>query len=91
MRLRWTESAWAELERISDYLFEQTPLHAPRLTKTIYHAPETPLRLPLIGRLGRMRGTRELAMTPLPWVLVYVVSDEEIVVIRLLHGAQRWP
>ena len=30
-------------------------------------------------------------MTPLPWVLVYVVSDEEIVVIRLLHGAQRWP
>ncbi len=91
MRLRWTESAWADLERISDYLFEQTPLHAPRLTPAIYHAPEILLRSPLIGRPGRKQGTRELVMTPLPWVLVYVVSKESIDIVRVLHGVQRWP
>ncbi|MGB6157193.1 MAG: type II toxin-antitoxin system RelE/ParE family toxin [Acidobacteriaceae bacterium] len=91
MLLRWTESASADLEQISDYLFVHTPLHATRLTQTIYHAPEILLRLPLIGRLGRMHGTRDLPMTPLPWVLVSVVGDDSIDVIRVLHGAQRWP
>jgi plasmid stabilization system protein ParE len=58
MPLRWTESASADLERIADYLSEQTPLHAGRLTRTIYRAPEILLRSPMIGRPGRKGGTR---------------------------------
>jgi addiction module RelE/StbE family toxin len=91
MRLRWTESAAADLERIADYLYEQTPFHAARLVRVIYRAPEILLRSPLIGRSGRKPGTRELVMTPLPWVIVYTASEETIDIIRVLHGAQRWP
>jgi addiction module RelE/StbE family toxin len=91
MRLRWTESAAADPEKISDYLFEQTPLHAERLTRAIYRAPEILMRTPLIGRPGRKMGTRELVLAPLPWVMVYVVSDETVEIVRVLHGAQRWP
>jgi addiction module RelE/StbE family toxin len=91
MRLRWTESATSDLDHIANYLLEQTPLHAARLTRAIYHAPELLLRSPLIGRLGKKQGTRELVMTPLFWVLVYVVSAESIDIVRILHGAQRWP
>jgi plasmid stabilization system protein ParE len=36
-------------------------------------------------------GTRELVLAPLPWVMVYVVSDETVEIVRVLHGAQRWP
>jgi len=91
MRLRWTESAADDLQKISDYLFEQTPLHAARLTRAIYHAPEILMRTPMIGRPGRKMGTRELVLAPLPWVMVYVVSDDGVDIVRVLHGAQRWP
>lgn len=91
MRLRWADSAAADLERISDYLFEQTPLHAARLTLTIYYAPEILLRAPLIGRIGRKQGTRELVLAPLPWIVVYVVDTDFVDIVRVPHAAQRWP
>ncbi|MGB6133531.1 MAG: type II toxin-antitoxin system RelE/ParE family toxin [Acidobacteriaceae bacterium] len=91
MRLRWTDSAAQDLDRIADYLFEQTPLHAERLTRAIYQAPEILLRSPRVGRAGRRDGTRELMLAPLPWILVHVVGEQSIDIVRVLHGAQRWP
>jgi toxin ParE1/3/4 len=91
MQLRWAASAEADLERIAAYLSEHTPLHAERLVWTIYRAPEVLLRSPLIGREGRRPGTRELVLMPLPWILIYAVREETIDIVRVLHGAQRWP
>lgn len=45
---------------------------------------------PLSGRAGRARGTRELVVAPTPFVVVYTVA-EDVVVLRVLHGARRWP
>ena len=36
MELCWTEEAADDLERITDYLFENTPGHAPGLKRTLY-------------------------------------------------------
>ena len=80
MQLRWTEDAATDLEQIADYLFEQTSAHALRIALQIYEAPEILTQFPLCGRLGRKPGTREL-----------VVSEDMIHVVRILHGAQRWP
>jgi plasmid stabilization system protein ParE len=30
MQLRWSEEAASDLERITNYLFEETPQHAPK-------------------------------------------------------------
>lgn len=38
-----------------------------------------------------MRGTRELVLSPLPYVVVYRVKDEVVEIARVLHGAQPWP
>jgi toxin ParE1/3/4 len=46
---------------------------------------------PHLGRPGRVQGTREIAFPPLPFVGIYEVRDEQIIVLRLLHGAQQWP
>jgi hypothetical protein len=45
MELRWTEEAADDLERISDYLFEETPTHAPELVRAIYKAPNALLSI----------------------------------------------
>jgi plasmid stabilization system protein ParE len=39
MQLRWSEEAASDLERITNYLFEETPQHAPELVRAIYKAP----------------------------------------------------
>jgi addiction module RelE/StbE family toxin len=90
MQLRWTEQAAADLERIADYLFEQVPERADKLVRTVYQAPATLPKIPQRGRPGRRVGTRELVLSPLPYLLVYTVRDESIIV-RILHGAQQWP
>jgi plasmid stabilization system protein ParE len=46
---------------------------------------------PNLGRVGRVRGTREIAFPPLPFVAIYEIREEQIVVLRILHGTQRWP
>ena len=91
MQLRWTEAAAVDLERIADYLFSNAPDRASRLVRSIYEAPETLLSFPYRGRPGKKAGTRELVLLPLPWIVVYTVSDEVVHVVRILHGAQRWP
>ena len=91
MELRWTEAAADDLERIADYLFEQTPEHTPRLIQSIYDAPKKLLPFPGIGRPGRVRGTRELVIPTLPYLIVYVHDGEVIHITRILHGAQKWP
>jgi addiction module RelE/StbE family toxin len=91
MDLRWTLEAAADLERIADYLFEHTPAHAERLARELYDAPATLLTFPNSGRPGKKAGTRELVMSPLPYIMVYTVRGDIVFVVRILHGAQRWP
>ena len=91
MQLRWTEEAATDLERIADYLFVHAPDRAEKLVRTVYEAPATLLTFPQRGRPGGKDGTRELVLTPLPYLLVYAVRDEVIFIVRILHGAQEWP
>ena len=91
MQLRWTEESADDLERITNYLFENAPEHAERIARAIYNAPSSLLEFPFRGRPGRKEGTRELVLSPLPYVVVYQVSDDIIYIVRILHGAQNWP
>ena len=91
MQLRWTEEAAADLERITDYLFAHAPERAQELVRTIYEAPAGLLKFPHRGRPGKKEGTRELVLSPLPYIVIYAVREDVIYVARILHGAQQWP
>jgi toxin ParE1/3/4 len=88
MELRWTAAAANDLESIADYLFEKTPEHAPELVRSICAAPAALLAFPRRGRPGKKVGTRELVLTPLPYILVYRIKGDFIHIARILHGAQ---
>ncbi len=61
------------------------------LVRSIYEAPGALRALPHRGRPGKNAGTRELILSPLPWIVIYTVRDDAIDIVRILHGAQRWP
>jgi toxin ParE1/3/4 len=91
MELRWSEQAANDLERITNYLFEETPQHAPELVRALYEAPYALLTFPHRGRPGKKKKTRELVLSPLPFIVVYLVTNDAIHILRILHGAQKWP
>ena len=91
MQLRWSEEAASDLERITNYLFEETPQHAPALVRAIYKAPLALLTFPHRGRPGKKENTRELVLSPLPYIVVYRIAGDAVHIIRILHGAQKWP
>jgi toxin ParE1/3/4 len=51
---------------------------------------ELPTR-PQSGRPGRVSGTRELVVTRTPYVVPYRVQGRNIEILRVYHGARKWP
>ena len=76
MRLRWTKDAATDLEPIADYLLEHAPGHAEELIRRVHEAPTSLLTFPQRGRPGKRDVTRELVLTPLPYVAVYASRDD---------------
>ena len=91
MELRWSQDAADDLERITDYLFENAPERAPELIRAIYDSPAALLSFPRRGRPGNKEGTRELVLTSLPFIVIYRIKGDVIEILRILHGAQKWP
>jgi toxin ParE1/3/4 len=91
MRIRWTKAASQDLKQIADYLLARTPQHAPRVVTSILSSAASLARSPLRGRPGKKPRTRELVLAPLPCIVIYKTGAETIHIVRILHGAQRWP
>lgn len=73
MQLRWTEEAANDLEHIADYLLLRSTDRAHELIQRIYRAPSSLLTFPDRSRPGKLHGTREHVLSPLPYVVVYVL------------------
>lgn len=93
MQIHWSPDAAADLQNIVDYIRLDNPAAAQRVGKAIYERLSLLGNFPYSGRAGRVEGTRELALPPLPFIVVYrVVEQFNIVeIVNVIHGAQRWP
>jgi plasmid stabilization system protein ParE len=90
MRIRWTVPAADDLQNIKNYLQQNYPHFAEPTVRTIYQRIRSLKTSPNRGRPGHRSGTRELAITPLPSVVVYAVKTEAVEILHIYHGAQDW-
>ncbi len=91
MRLRWSVAAFTDRESIFDYIVSESPQAAIAIDEQIQLAAEGLTDFPESGRPGRVEGTRELVVVRTPYIVAYRLSEETISILRVLHGAQRWP
>lgn len=93
MQIRWSPEAAGDLESIVDYIANESPTAALRGAQSAYDRAGTLASFPYLGRMGRVRGTRELPLTPLPFFIVDRVLDQvsAVEIVSVIHGAQRWP
>jgi toxin ParE1/3/4 len=90
MRIRWTLPAIDDLEGINSYLEREHAEFAEATMRTIYRSIQSLKALPNLGRPGHRSGTRELALTPLPYVVVYSATPGAVEILHIHHGAQDW-
>jgi toxin ParE1/3/4 len=92
MIITWSDEALDDLRSLHDYISADNPIAAQKLAMAIVNAIETNLPgNPQIGRPGRINGTRELVITNTPCIVPYRVKSGVIQVLRVYHGARRWP
>ena len=92
MVIRWTKPAADDLVAIGEYTQEHFgSARARKTTLGIYEAADSLAEHSLRGRPGRKPDTRELVIAGLPFLIVYRVRPEVVEIVRILHGAQKWP
>jgi addiction module RelE/StbE family toxin len=91
MRVAWTRIALSQLDEIQDYIAEESPASAYRLVEDIISRTERLLAdNPNAGRMGRVRGTRELVFSDVRYIVVYRVT-RRVEIVAVIHGARDWP
>lgn len=91
MKILWTPRGALDLDEIVDYISGDNPDAAIRVSNKI-RTQVAKLSAPSdFGRIGIVPGTRELVITPWPYIVVDRVDGDTIRVLRVRHGAQRWP
>lgn len=91
MRVIWSDRALIHLEAIGAYLEQRSPAGATRVLAAIARRVESLADHPHSGRRGRIHGTRELVIPRTRYLVAYRLHDEEIEILAVIHGSQRWP
>ena len=91
MNIEWLPSAARTLGTQLSYIAERNPRAAVDMGDAIEAAVSRLADFPESARLGRVPGTRELVVPATPFIVVYRIEATGVVILRVLHGAQKWP
>lgn len=91
MKIRWLRTALRNLEDEAACIAKDDPAAAARTVDRIRRAIDHLSGHPEIGRPGRVAGTRELVVPGTPYVIPDRVRGDQVEILRVFHGARRWP
>ena len=91
MKIVWSPRAIRHLTELRDYVDKDNPSAAHRLATRIVGSFELLEGQPLMGRTGRVAGTRELVIPDSPYIVPYRIRGERLDLLAVFHGRQKWP
>lgn len=90
-RISWTRRALRDLEGIHEYIAREDPNIARSIIAAIKQITNHLAYHPFMGKSGRREGTRELVVVKTPFIVIYRLQSDSVEIIRILHGAQKYP
>ncbi len=88
MLLLFADPASRDLDEIIDYIAIDNPAAAERIFRAILVTAGRLEKFPNIGRAGRIPGTRELSISGLPYLLVYEVNSDAVIILAVFHTSR---
>jgi len=89
--VNWTEQAELDVDEIMAFIAEDNPRAAIHVVHEIRDAAAQLALFPMLGRAGRVEGTRELVVLRTPYVIAYRFVANEVTLLHIFHGARLWP
>jgi addiction module RelE/StbE family toxin len=91
VHIRWTKPAATALGAIQDNIADDNPRAAFEVTQRLRIAVTQLKARPKSGRIGRVRGTYELVIHDLPYIVAYRIKKEEVQILSVYHTSRKWP
>ena len=91
MQIKWLRQVLRNLKQAHNYIIKDNPTAAQELILKIQNAANQLENYPLMGKSGRVEGTRELIISNSPYIIIYRVKEESIEILRILHTSKRYP
>ena len=85
----WSALALSRLQQLRAYVAQDKPEAAGRLATRIVAIVETLRNHPHLGRAGAEEGLRELVVGGTPYIVLYRIKHEQVMIFTIWHGAQR--
>jgi toxin ParE1/3/4 len=80
-----------DLAAVRRFIEKDKPGAARQMVERIISSVEILLTYPVMGRPGRVAHKRELVVTGTPYIVPYRVKGQSVEILRILHGAMKWP
>jgi len=90
MKLVWRPEAHDDRYRIMERISQDNPVAAADLDEIFESKGEVARQRPTLYRKGRVEGTREIVAAS-NYIIVYMIKDECVQVLRIMHARQQWP
>jgi toxin ParE1/3/4 len=91
VRVKWLKRALENLKEEAQYIARDDSQAAARVVQRITASVDRLAIDPALGRAGRVAGTRELVISGTPYLVPYRVRGGTVEILRIFHGARRWP
>jgi plasmid stabilization system protein ParE len=89
VKLRYTLRAARQIEKALDDIARISPKGASSVRIRIQGIAVLLRQHPLAGRATSRAGVRRISLTPYPYLIVYRVADDEIIIQRFRHSARK--
>lgn len=90
-RIAWLQAALDDLRGIHDYIARDNPAAARRVIGSIRNEVNRLRNNPVLGRYGRIVGTRELVVVRYPYIVAYRSRPSSVEILAVVHTSRRWP
>lgn len=90
MNIEWKTKAQIDASSLLAYIAQDNINVAYRVYDDIHRQVKILADYPSMGRNGRLKGTRELIITDTPYIVVYKISGDNILILRIIRSAQNW-
>lgn len=91
LSVKWTRQALEDLEAAREFIISTCPQFLESTIESIQLSINQIKLFPETGKIGRVKGTRELVFSQIPFILIYRKKKSLIEVIALLHQSRKWP
>lgn len=89
MRLRWSQRANADLERLWHFVAAFSPDRADMIEATLHRRIDRLETFPKMGRIVRAPDVRALSLPDIQYVVTYSVVDDEVRIIGIRHTREQ--